>query len=764
MDYESIKTHFKIKQDHGDSCKAVCPAHPDKEASLSISYDKAQGKTIIYCHAGCDIREILDNVGLKMTDLFDREMSKNKNSNIEKVYKYTDKTGEMLFEKVRFKGKKFSQRRTVEAATVWGLEKGTYYETFNGSNAYSTKKRDTNKKEFEGIEPVLYNLPAVIEAVKNGQPILFVEGEKDADNVNSIGLIATTTFDGASASKKKSKWRESYNQYLKGAKVIILHDNDEPGRAHAKDIAKNIAAITESIKIIDLPDLDIKEDVSDWLSCGGTKDKLLDLVENAEKYDPNLEPEEINLINYNFSDVGNAERLIAMYNKIIRYNPVRKKWFIWSGKHWNMDCTGRIEVLARKVIKTLQLQGIMLDDGLAENIDLRKQIQKFVLKSEADNRIKAMINQSRTEHNIILMNMNKNVYLLNLKNGTLNLKTGELQEHNRKDYITRLVNVEYNPGAECPNWKEFIDKIFMGNDELIDYIQKSIGYSMTGDSNLQCFYICHGAGSNGKGTFMKAIMTILGDYAAVLKGNSLMEKMGDEGARGDLAKLEGKYFVCVNELEEGKCFDEALVKSLSSGADEAIPVRRMYEEEFDLHPTFKMWMTTNKLPKIKGTDNGIWRRVRKIPFEYSFENDKEKDEHFFENKLVPEMSGILNWALEGCLKWQKEGMKIPEVVKYAVDEYKSDMDPVQRFLDDECILSETCKTKISQLYDAYEDWCHENKEYVLSSIKLSKKVAEKGFKKTRDMNGRYWMGIGIVDNDHEEITEVQDNMFPFRNV
>jgi len=322
--------------------------------------------------------------------------------------------------------------------------------------------------------------------------------------------------------------------------------------------------------------------------------------------------------------------------------------------------------------------------------------------------------------------------------------------------------VDFKPGATCPNWVEFVDKIFMGNKELIEYIQKSIGYSMTGDANLQCFYILHGQGSNGKGTFMKAVMTILGDYSATLKGNSLMEKIGDEGARGDLAKLEGKYFVCVNELEERKCFDEALVKSLTSGADEVVPVRRMYEEEFDLHPTFKLWMTTNKLPRIKGTDNGIWRRVRKIPFEYNFENDPEKDEHFFENKLMPEMSGILNWALEGCLKWQKEGMKVPDDVKYAIDDYKNEMDPVQRFIDDECIVSETCKVKISELYTCYTDWSHENKEYVLSTIKLSKRLVEKGFKKERNKHGRYWQGIGIVDTEHqEEFTEVHDNILPF---
>ncbi len=756
MNYKTIKEHFMIKYENGDICKAICPVHQDKNASLSIKYDRLQGKTMLYCHAGCQTKEIIKAVGLEISDLFDKPIN-SKKMITESIYKYKDESGKVLFEKVRFKGKNFSQRRIVNGATVWGLEKGVYYETFPGSNSYSMKERNTNKKRFESVEPVLYNLPGIIEATKNGQLIFVVEGEKDADNLIKIGLTATTNFDGASKSAQRQKWLDNYTKYFKDAGVILLPDNDNSGKLHMKFIAQNLSSITDDIKIINLLGLEIKEDVSDWLSYGGNKEKLLDLVESAEKYDPYLATEDINLINYNFSDVGNAERLIAMYNKIIRYKPGFKsgQWFIWSGKYWNVDCVGRIEVLARNVIKSLQQQGKELPKCNREgnpNDDLKKQIQKFVLRSENDNRIRAMINQSRTEHNIILNEMNKDAYLLNLKKGTLNLKTGKLQEHNRKDYITKLVHVDFNPEAKCPNWIEFIYKIFMGNKELIEYIQKSVGYSMTGDSNLQCFYILHGKGANGKGTFMKAIRTILGDYAAVLKSTSLMGKKGDEGARGDLAKPEVKTFVWINELEEGKYFDEALVKSLSSGRDEVIPVRRMYEEEFDLHPTFKLWMTTNKLPKIKGTDNGIWRRVRQIPFEYNFENDPAKDEYFFENKLMPEMNGILNWAIEGCLRWQKEGIEVPNEVKYAIDTYRNDMDPVQRFLDEECIVSKTCTTRIAQLYKSYQDWCHDNKEYVLSSRKLTQKLMEKDFKQGRDMKSKYWTGIGIANTTHTTLT------------
>ena len=769
MDYESIKAHFQIKQDSGDICKAVCPAHPDKEASLSIKYDRVNGKVLLKCFAGCETREIVEAAGLKISDLFDKELSKeNKNSgwNITNVYKYEDETGKELFEKLRYKtktkAKNFTQRRMVNGYTVFGLDAGMYYETYNGSGSYSMKRRkDVKTKDFPECRKVIYHLPEVIEVIKNNKEVFIVEGEKDADNLKKWGYVATCNPDGASKSKQKSKWKKEYNKYFENAKVIILHDNDDAGKAHAESIALNLYGVAEYIKCPGLPGLNNKEDISDWQEQGHTKEEFENILINTEIWDPSQQPEKVNLINFNFSDVGNAERLQAMYGKNIRYNPIHKKWLIWSGKHWEIDAEGKIEEKARKVIKTLQQQGNNLPNT-DENKSIKQQIQKFVLRSESDNRIKAMINQAKTLRNLIINQTDKNVYLLNLQNGTLNLKTGTLQEHNKSNFITKCINIKYDKNANCPNWIEFINKIFNGNDELIDYIQKSIGNSLTGDADLQCFYILYGQGSNGKGTFMETIMSILGEYAGRLKGNSLIEKVGDEGARGDLAKLENKYLTYVNEFEDGRTFDEELMKSLTSGANEAVPVRRMYEEEFDLHPTFKIWIATNKLPKIKGTDEGIWRRVRKIPFEYSFEKDPNKDEHFFENKLKPELPGILNWCVEGCLKWQQEGIKVPEEVKAANNDYRSDMDTVQRFLSDCCIISETCKANVPLLYDTYKDWCEENKEYKLSSIKLTRKLSEKGFKQGRNSQSRYWQGLGIKEeNLQTEMEECKDGNSPF---
>lgn len=752
MEFNTIKTHFKIKEDHGDKCKAMCPSHPDKEASLHIKHDNAKGTTILKCFAGCEVRDIVEAAGLKLSDLFDRELKDkdNFNNKNETTYKYRDASGNVLFEKVRFeatkdKKKHFSQKRLINGSIVWGLDGGTYYETYSGGNNWSKKKRDNAAmKDFPSCEPVLYNLPELIEAINQDKEVYVVEGEKDAENLRKWGLIATCNFDGASISTQKPKWRKEYNQYFKGAKVIVFNDNDDPGRAHADNIAVQLYEIVEHIKRPEIPGLQEKEDISDWINSGHTREELMEIVSNTVTYEYD-DAEEQGLIDFNFSDVGNAERLMAIYGKNIRYSPIRTKWFIWSGKHWEIDNAGKIELLTKNVIRKLQAQGNEILDDTEKNEKLKESIRKFVLRSEADGRVKAMINQAKTQRGSVIFQTDLNLYKINLKNGTLNLKTGLIENHDRKDFITKVINIGYEPKAKCPNWIEFINKIFLNNQELIDYIQKSIGYSMTGDANLQCFYILHGNGSNGKGTFIKTIMTLLGDYAGTLNGKSLMEKMGDEGARGDLAALEGTRFVCINELEENKSFDESLMKSMSSGASEPIRVRRMYEEEFNLYPQFKMWLTTNKLPKIKGTDDGIWRRVRKIPFEYKF-SGVDKDVYFFEKNLMPEMSGILNWAIEGCLKWQQEGMELPEIVKIAVEEYKSDMDKLGGFISECCLVGERFRIGASQLYQTYETWCRDNGENSMTSTMFGKSIKNKKIEKKRAGIGFFYYGIGLNDS------------------
>lgn len=800
MDYQEIKSKFNIQQDNGDTCKAKCPCHDDKQASLSISYDDKDHKTLIYCHAGCDTRNILNTVGLKITDLFDRDKiatdGAKKNNNIAAVYKYTDEAGNLVFEKIRFVPKNFSQRRHINGATVWGLDAGTYYETFEGSNNWSKrKKKGVDCKDFEGVEPVLYNLPEVIKA----DTVYMVEGEKDADNLIKLGLTATTNFDGASKSGKKQKWREAYNKYFEGKSVILIPDNDDAGIAHMEFIAQSLKKYNDhlvlvnkklsnndneenrhlvlndknllnndnkkikNIKIISNLYLNLEEkgDISDWLEQGHTKEELVKIVTSVPEWSGEIERNDVNILQFNFSDVGNAERLISIYGKDMRYSPNRGKWLIWSGKHWRIDGDGQAERMAQKIIRTIQAAGdeVKADDD--PDGEYKKIIKKFVLKSETDGRIKAMLNQAKVMRGVPIAtnDTDMDIYLMNFKNGTLDLRTGKLRAHDRKDNITKLVNMDFVPDAECSNWLTFLSKIFKGDAELIEYVQKSIGYSLTGAITEQCFYMLYGNGANGKSTFLKAIEDIEGDYSDSLKGSSLMVKRNDDGARGDLAKLQGKRFVTSSELNEGQTFDESLIKALTGG--DTIPVRYLYGEEFPLKPEFKLWIGTNEKPKVKGTNLGIWRRVRLIPFLHTF-RDEEKNENFYEECLRPELPGILNWAVKGCIQWLKDGIRIPDKVKAAVEDYRGEMDTIEHFINDCCITGDEYTVKVPDMYDAYCKWCTDNREHEMSNIKFSKKLKEKGFEQSRTKYARHWEGIGLLNEERQEqFTVCKDNISPF---
>lgn len=742
MKFEEITDKFEIdkKSKRSDRVQAKCPCHNDKNASLTISH--MGDKTFMYCHAGCETGDILESVGLKMSDLYDQPLQQDSksNGNIEKIYKFFDENGDLAYEKIRFKGKKFSHRRYENGVEVWGLSEGVYTETFPGSNSYSMKDRPGAKELWlPEREHILYNLPNLIEGVKNGQTVYIVEGEKDADNVIKRGLIATTTSIGATKGDLGKKWLKSFNKYFKGANVVLVPDNDKPGMAFMDHVAKQLKSVANSVKIIELPGLATKGDISDWLEAGNDIYDLNNIVEKTLEY---VDFKGNIIYDYNWSDVGNAERLIALHGKDLKYNVNDGKWYVWNGSYWEKDVNFKVDNLYRSVLRRFQ-SAIPTIDLVDENETkkAREKANAFVLRNETDGKIKATINQAKTFNNISFVESDMDDYLLNTPKETINLRDLSQKQHDRKDLITQVAGVNCNPNTECPNWLAFLNRIFCGDQELINYVQKAVGYSLTGDMTEQCLFMLWGGGANGKSTFVKALEDIMGTYSATIKGETLMESKGQEGARGDLARLTNKRVVIASELQEGQVFNEPLLKVLSAG--ETLPVRFMYQEEFMLKPKFKLWIMTNKKPKVKGNDHGIWRRWRMIPFKYKF-TEKEKDPNFYEEKLKPELEGILLWAITGYQMWKEQGFEAPEEVKEAVEDYKMDMDQVARFIEDCCVTGEKQECTGREMYDEYVNWCiNEGEQYKMTNHKLARDLKEKGFINKRRTSGKYWVGISI---------------------
>jgi putative DNA primase/helicase len=437
-----------------------------------------------------------------------------------------------------------------------------------------------------------------------------------------------------------------------------------------------------------------------------------------------------------FTDSTNAMRLVKENGRDIRYNAAWKKWVVWNGRYWEMDDGG---VLIHE--KGLEMVRNIYDE-LLKTADYRERIdiEKAAMMSESVRRRKAFVEAATWIGALRIKSdeLDPNPWLLNVKNGTVDILSGEFREHRQEDMITKIANVEYDPAADCPMWRKFVREIMDNKPDLIQFVQTAAGWSLSGDISEQTMFILYGTGANGKSTFLNTIMYLLGDYATATPTETFMKKSGDQYTN-DVARLRGTRFVTTTEVEQGRRLAEPLIKKIT-GNDE-MTARFLYGEFFNFLPTFKIFMATNHKPVIKGTDHGIWRRIKLIPFTTRIPEEKQ-DKHL-EAKLREEAGGILNWLLEGIARWKREGLKAPRAVLFATDEYRGEMDVIGNFINERCEQQTEFTIRIKELYKAFADWCDENNEHAVSERFFSLRLKEIGFQQTRTAEARFWVGISI---------------------
>lgn len=438
---------------------------------------------------------------------------------------------------------------------------------------------------------------------------------------------------------------------------------------------------------------------------------------------------------YSWDDTGNAERFIDNFGEIVRYSYINKCWYWYDGKKWCQDVTGQVKKLIDENLKIMRLEikNYTEDDEISA-------FEKFLKQSRSNKSKNNLLKES--EHNVPILphEFDSNIGLLNTQSGILNLKSGELMNHDKDKYFSRITHTDYSEKSDCPLWINFLNDIFDNDQELIRYIQKAIGYSLTGSTKEQCIFFLYGNGRNGKSTFIDTISAIMGDYAVNIQPETIMVKHSGGGANSDIARLKGARLVTTVEPNEGARLNEGLVKQLSGG--DRITARFQYGSEFEYAAEFKIWMSTNHKPIIRGRDDGIWRRMHLIPF--TVQIPSEKVDKNLKHKLKREYPGILEWAVQGCLLWQREGLKLPKAVSDATNEYKSEMDVVLAFLD-ECTHRAPGEARAGELYKAYREWAKENGQYEgMSNTKFGREVSQK-YDKGQDKRGIYYKGLIIND-------------------
>jgi len=440
------------------------------------------------------------------------------------------------------------------------------------------------------------------------------------------------------------------------------------------------------------------------------------------------------------TEIGNAERLVAQYGGDIRYcHPVRA-WLLWDGRRWSMDETAEIERLAKSAVRSLYQDALKIADE-----EQRKLWIRFAMKSDTDHGIRAMLSRAAAEEGIPVRvaDLDPDPFLLNAVNATINLKTGELLAHRREHYITKSAPVRYDPAARCPRWMQFLAEVFDPHPDIPAFIQRAVGYSLTGDIREECLFLLYGTGRNGKGTLLRTVSAMLGDYAGTADFSTFVASRDDRGPRDDVANMRGRRFVVSQEAREGAPLAESLVKWLTGG--DLVRARNLYERSVEWLPTHKIWLAVNHKPVIRGTDPGIWSRIKLIPFDVSFEG---REDRTLKQALLEEMAGILAWAVQGCLRWLEEGLEFPESVQQATAEYRRESDQVGRFIDESCLVGEFASIKARGLYEAYRKWAECTGERILTETAFGRRLRERGFAKEHGRAGRLYRGIGLrADGD-----------------
>lgn len=447
-----------------------------------------------------------------------------------------------------------------------------------------------------------------------------------------------------------------------------------------------------------------------------------------------------------FDDMGNARRLITASGNQIRYNYTDNIWLLWDGCKWAKDDTGGIFRLCDRAVASMEQELAIYqknaDAGKENANEMLEAFQKHMKKSRSFNAKKAMEQETKHLVPVTAMELNRGHNLLNTPGGIVDLRTGKITECDPQKYMTMAVKCAPAETANCPRWEQFLQEIFCGDGDLVRFIQKAIGYSLTGSTAEQCVFFLLGSGSNGKSTFVEILRHMFDSYATNVQAESIMMRGKSGGsASSDIARLAGARFVTSAEPSEGMRINEGLLKQISG--EDVVTARKLYGNEFDFTPHFKLWMSTNHKPIIRGTDDGIWRRIRIIPFDARF--DDSKKDRTLKYKLVKELPGILRWAIDGCLLWQSEGLVMPRAVQQATDAYRAEMDVVSAFLDACCVTGRQYEENSSRLYAAYCSWAGANNEYVMSNTKFGIELSKR-FRKVRKSNGRFYMGVSVYNN------------------
>lgn len=669
-----------------------CPAHEDGHPSLSVK-DGDKG-VVVHCFAGCSQDKVI--AALRSKGLWEK---KTNGKQIITTYNYTDEKGQLAYQVVRFAPKDFRQRKP------------------DGAGGWSWT--------IKGVKTLPYQLPEVLEAIKAKKPIFIVEGEKDVDTLRSHGYTATCNSGGA------GKWTKAHAMWLRGADAIIVPDNDEPGRKHAELVSRSLAGIA-STGTLNLED-GIK-DVTEWFERGGgSREKLDELI---AAYDRNplhqiIKPTDAKAavegegdLPPEFSDDALALEFTRRHGKDLRYVAAWGKWLRWTGARWEEDRTIRVFDLAREVCRDAAGEA---EEKLGRQITSAKTIAAVEKLARSD-----------PKHATLPEELDADALLFNCPGGTVDLRTGELRPHRREDLITKIAGTTPDHEVDDSVWIRFLADITFGDLELENYLQRLVGYCLSGDTTEHVLAFMHGVGANGKSTLIDLLLYVFGDYGKLISTETLMEARGERHPT-DVANLLGVRLAVSSEVEEGQHWAESRLKALTG--DAVLTGRFMRQDFFEFKRTHKLVVAGNHRPAIRTVDEAMRRRIHLIPFRARFTGAKL--DRLMPEKLRAEAPAVLAWAIRGFLEWQAGGLQPPQTVTAATVDYLDSQDTLGLWLAEKCATAgPTTETSSSTLYDSFKVWKERRGERPPSQVRFSGQL-EARYRRERSSRTGHMVFIGL---------------------
>ncbi|MFT0532418.1 phage/plasmid primase, P4 family [Castellaniella hirudinis] len=589
---------------------------------------------------------------------------------------------------------------------------------------------DTVRRKMMAPDPrPLYNQPGLLAA----DHLILVEGEKCAQALIDSEFVATTAMNGAKAPVEKTDWTP-----LAGKAVVIWPDRDKPGWEYATAAAQ--AALSAGATSCDvlLPPDDQPDgwDAADALAEGFD---VAGFIANGPRM--NMKP--MTSTPTQEASVWATDDALALaftetYAEDWCYVAAWGKWLVWDARRWQADDTLLVRHLIRAVCR---------DAATAASS------HRLAAKLAASGTVGGVEALARTDrrHAATANEWDSDLWLLNTPGGMVNLRTGCIQAHDRAERMTKITTA--TPKGDAPLWRSFLDDVTGANRDLQDYLQRIVGYCLTGATSAHALFFLYGTGANGKSVFVNVISTILGDYAANAAMDTFMDTRGDRHPT-DLAGLRGARFVSSIETEQGRRWNESKVKAITGG--DKISARFMRQDFFEYTPQFKLVIAGNHKPSIRNVDEAMRRRLHLIPFTVTVPPDRRDGQ--LTEKLLAERDGILAWAVAGCLAWQREGLKPPAVVVQATDEYFEAEDAMGRWLDERCALAVSEKSLTAELFSDWKRWADDAGEFVGSQRRFSEQLIAKGIQKWRNPNGiRGFQGIGLKYPPAPAYTPYADN-------